>query len=196
MVVLAAHAIETPKLLLMSRDERTPNGVANSGDAVGRYLMGHIDQGTRGLTNAPIYPYRGPVVTSAIREFRDGPFRNKHSAIGTSLSNEGWRHVGPQAMAIKLIDQGLTGRRLQEAIAWRTRRELTLGSTAETLRDPTNRIVPDETRTDAIGIPRPRIHYRIDEYAKASLALATRRHEAVFAALKSTDRWWRIRTLF
>jgi choline dehydrogenase-like flavoprotein len=186
-VVLAAHAIETPKLLLMSRDERTPDGVANSSDAVGRYLMSHIDQGTRGLTKVPIYPYRGPVVTSAIREFRDGPFRDKHSAIGTSLSNEGWRHVGPQAMAVKLIDQGLTGRRLQEAIEWRTRRELTLGSTAETLPDPTNRIVPDETRTDAIGIPRPSIYYRVDDYAKAGLALAMRRHEAVFAALESTE---------
>ena len=186
-VVLAAHAIETPKLLLMSRDERTPKGVANSSDTVGRYLMSHIDQGTRGLTKTPIYPYRGPVVTSAIREFRDGPFRKDHSAIGTSISNEGWRRVGPQGTAVALIDQGLRGRRLQEGIAWRTERELTLGSTAETLPDPTNRIVPDETTTDAIGIPRPRIHYRIDDYAKAGLTLAMRRHEAIFAALQSTE---------
>jgi glucose dehydrogenase len=187
MVVLAAHAIETPKLLLMSRDERTPKGVANSSDTVGRYLMSHIDQGTRGLTGTPIYPYRGPVITSAIREFRDGAFRQKHSAIGTSISNEGWRHLGPQATANALIDQGLAGQRLKNAIAWRTERELTLGSTAETLPDPANRIVPDETRTDAIGIPRPRIHYRIDDYAKAGLALAMRRHEAIFAALQSTE---------
>ena len=186
-VVLAAHAIETPKLLLMSRDERMPKGVANSSDTVGRYLMSHIDQGTRGLTRAPIYPYRGPVVTSAIPEHRDGPFRGQYSAIGTSISNEGWRHLGPQATAIALIKQGFTGQRLKEHIAWRTERELTLGSTAETLPDPTNRIVPDETRTDAIGIPRPRIHYRIDEYAKAGLALAMRRHEAIFAALQSTQ---------
>jgi glucose dehydrogenase len=186
-VVLAAHAIETPKLLLMSRDERTPEGVANSSDAVGRYLMSHIDQGTRGLTRAPIYPYRGPVVTSAIREFRDGPFRSKHSAIGTSVSNEGWRHLGPQATALALIDQGFAGERLKERIAWRTKRELTLGSTAETLPDPANRIMPDETRTDAIGIPRPRIYYRIDDYAKAGLALAMRRHETIFAALQSTE---------
>jgi choline dehydrogenase-like flavoprotein len=186
-VVLAAHAIETPKLLLMSRDERMPKGVANSSDTVGRYLMSHIDQGTRGLTKAPIYPYRGPVVTSAIPEYRDGPFRGQYSAIGTSISNEGWRHLGPQATAIALIKQGFTGQRLKERIAWRTERELTLGSTAETLPDPTNRIVPDEIRTDAIGIPRPRIHYRIDEYAKAGLALAMRRHEAIFAALQSTE---------
>jgi glucose dehydrogenase len=44
-----------------------------------------------------------------------------------------------------------------------------------------------ETRTDAIGIPRPRIHYRTDDYAKAGLALAISRHEAIFAALESTE---------
>jgi CRP-like cAMP-binding protein len=150
-------------------------------DTVGRYLMSHIDQGTRGLTKMPIYPYRGPVLTSAIREFRDGPFRKEHSAIGTSISNEGWRHIGPQATAIALIDQGSAGQRLHDGIAWRTERELTLGSSAETLPDATNRIVPADTRTDAIGIPRPRIHYRIDDYAKAGLSLAMRRHEAIFA---------------
>ena len=36
-VVIAANAIEGPKLLLMSRSEQHPNGVANSSDAVGRY---------------------------------------------------------------------------------------------------------------------------------------------------------------
>src|ERR1700738_2803439 len=77
--------------------------------------------------------------------------------------------------------------RMKSRFAWRTERELTLGSTAETLPDPNNRIVPDETKMDAIGIPRPRIHYRIDEYAKAGLGLAIRRHEAIFAALQSTQ---------
>jgi glucose dehydrogenase len=187
-VVLAANAIETPKLLLMSRDERTPKGVANSSNAVGHYLMGQIDQGTRGLTKVPIYPYRGPVLTSAIPEFRDGPFRSKHSGVGTSLSNEGWGHArGPQATALRLIDQGLRGKPLQDAIAWRTARQLILGSTAEPLPDSTNRVVPDETRRDAIGIPRPNIQYRIDDYAKAGLTLAVRRHEAIFNALQATE---------
>jgi glucose dehydrogenase len=187
-VVLAANAIETPKLLLMSRDERTPKGVANSSNTVGHYLMGQIDQGTRGLTKVPIYPYRGPVLTSAVREFRDGSFRSKHSAVGTSVSNEGWGHArGPQATALKLIEHGLRGKPLQDAIAWRTARQLILGSTAETLPDSTNTIAPDDARHDAMGIARPRVHYRIDDYAKAGLILAMRRHEAIFDALEATE---------
>ncbi|WP_054774561.1 GMC family oxidoreductase N-terminal domain-containing protein [Methylogaea oryzae] len=43
--VVAAHAVETPKLLLMSRSELAPNGVANSSDQVGRNLMGHVQSG-------------------------------------------------------------------------------------------------------------------------------------------------------
>jgi fructose 5-dehydrogenase large subunit len=37
--VIACYGIETPELLLLSRDERNPNGVANSSDQVGRKMM-------------------------------------------------------------------------------------------------------------------------------------------------------------
>jgi len=40
--VIAANAIETPRLMLMSKnDERTPEGVANFTGTVGKYLMDH-----------------------------------------------------------------------------------------------------------------------------------------------------------
>ena len=39
--VIAAHGIETPKLLLQSRTAERPHGVANSSDQVGRNLMDH-----------------------------------------------------------------------------------------------------------------------------------------------------------
>jgi hypothetical protein len=42
--VIAAHAIETPRLLLASRSEATPNGVANGPDQLGRNLMDHPTQ--------------------------------------------------------------------------------------------------------------------------------------------------------
>lgn len=54
--ILAAHAIETPKLLLLSRTDTRPNGVANSSDQVGRNLMDHPIQLSWALTRDPIYP--------------------------------------------------------------------------------------------------------------------------------------------
>ena len=73
--VLAAHAIETPRLLLNSRSEAMPNGVANSSDQVGRNLMDHPVQLSWALAREPVWPYRGPLSTSGIENFRDGQFR-------------------------------------------------------------------------------------------------------------------------
>ena len=47
--VIAAHGIETPKLLLQSRTDRWPAGVANSSDQVGRNLMDHPSQSELGV---------------------------------------------------------------------------------------------------------------------------------------------------
>nr|VFK14274.1 MAG: GMC oxidoreductase [Candidatus Kentron sp. LPFa]VFK30151.1 MAG: GMC oxidoreductase [Candidatus Kentron sp. LPFa] len=55
--ILAAHGIETAKLLLMSRSDTLPNGVANSSDQVGRNLMDHPVQVSSALTEKPVYPY-------------------------------------------------------------------------------------------------------------------------------------------
>jgi choline dehydrogenase-like flavoprotein len=186
--ILAANGIETPKLLLMSRTNERPNGVANSSEFVGRNLMGQIDQVTIGLTREPIYPYRGPVGTSGIVEFRDGPFRSRQAAVGMSLSNAGWqRAIGPLEHAERLAMRGYRGERLRNHVADHTSRELMIGTTAEMLPSPANCIVPDFTNTDSAGIPRPRIRFAIDTYAKTALAEAMTRQDQIFAALHATE---------
>jgi len=62
--VLAAHAIESPRLLLNSASERAPAGVANSSGQVGRNLMDHPTQLSWALAVNPVFPYRGPLSTS------------------------------------------------------------------------------------------------------------------------------------
>jgi choline dehydrogenase-like flavoprotein len=187
-VVLAAHAIETPKLLLMSRSERMPAGIGNSSGNVGRYLMGQIDQVAIGLTREPVYPYRGPVGTSGIVEYRDGPFRADLAAAGTSLSNAGWaRALGPLRYGAELAGRGVRGTALAKQVAHRVARELMIGSTAEMLPSPDNRIVPAFDLLDAAGLPRPRLTFRIDDYAKRGLAVAIERQNRIFAALGATE---------
>lgn len=89
--VLAAHAIETPKLLLMSNgNPGYPNGVANRSDQVGRNLMDHVMYLAWGLSKDPIYAFRGPLSTSGIESVRDGAFRTQRAAYRIEIGNEGW----------------------------------------------------------------------------------------------------------
>ncbi len=186
--VVAAHAIETPKLLLASRSERLPNGIANSSDQVGRNLMGHYLKGFAALTAKPVYPYRGPVVTSGFRELRDHDKRGEYAAVGCGITNEGFSlGTGALRNAAALAMHGLRGAALDRAIAYRTSRELLIGGTAEVLPDPANRIRPDFDHLDGGGQPRPRITFKVDDYTLRGLAVAESRLRPILDALGCTD---------
>jgi glucose dehydrogenase len=88
--VLAAHAIETPRLLLNSVSAEAPNGVANSSDQVGRNLMDHPTQLSWALAGSPVYPYRGPLSISGTESLRDGEFRAQRGAFRIEIGNDGW----------------------------------------------------------------------------------------------------------
>ena len=74
--VIAAHGIETPKLLLQSRTEQRPGGVANSSDQVGRNLMDHPSQLNWALAAEPLGVFRGPLSTAGIEWMRAGDWRS------------------------------------------------------------------------------------------------------------------------
>src|SRR6185312_9697847 len=61
--IIAAHAIEAAKLLLMSNSQLEA-GVANTSGQVGRNLMDHPVNLSWGSMPDPVYPFRGPLSTS------------------------------------------------------------------------------------------------------------------------------------
>jgi choline dehydrogenase-like flavoprotein len=187
--VIAAHAIEGPKLLLMSRSDRFPNGVANSSDAVGRYLMDHPVQLTRALAPVPVWPRRGPQEVSAIHGMRDGDHRRQHGAFLMNVGNQGWEWAGPNlaGLAQRYVEAGLSGNALLNAVRSHSSREMTLVALTEQLPDPDNRITPDYERPDPIGVPKPRVFYRLDPYTTAALAAARGIHERLFQSLGAAD---------
>jgi choline dehydrogenase-like flavoprotein len=188
LVVLAAHAIETPKLLLMSRTEGLPGGVANASDQVGRNLMDHPVQLSWALAKEPLYPFRGPLATSGIEHLRDGSFRRTRAAFRVEIGNDGWTWPGgaPIELAPQLIDGGRYGQALVDALGQHAARQLRLASLVEQLPEPENRVLLSE-RTDALGLPRPRIQYRVGPYVRAGLDEARRVHERIFGALAATE---------
>jgi hypothetical protein len=57
------------------------SGAANSSGMVGRNLMDHPLILTWGLTAEPVWGFRGPLSTSGLEMFRDGPFRDRSSVL-------------------------------------------------------------------------------------------------------------------
>ncbi|UEM06994.1 GMC family oxidoreductase (plasmid) [Skermanella rosea] len=190
--ILAAHAIETPKLLLMSTGEYAPRGVANSSGMVGRNLIALADVNTLGLAVNETFPYRGPVsATGGLKALRDGNFRKVHGAIATNFVNGGWNaSLGPAQRAQKLIGEGVFGADLAKRMLEQTAREVTLGSMVDVLPDPSNRIVPDFENLDALGIPRPKVNFAWDEYTDRGIQVARDMHRAIFTAMEVPKDTW------
>jgi glucose dehydrogenase len=213
--VIAANGIETPRLLLMSKNKgQSPNGVANSSDMVGRNLMDHPQYLTWGLLPQPAFPYRGPLVTSAIGELCDGPFRAQRAAFRVSLGNEGWTTVvgggarfgaDPNVTTLDFVNgmnfsgvntKGLTGlggdnRALFGDDLTRTlgnliSRQFRIAFPIEQNPDPNNRVTLSSA-LDALGLQRPKINYDISDYTKQGFAAAFRLKKLIFSKLGATD---------
>lgn len=184
---LCGHAIENPRLLLNSAQEMAPDGVANGSDAVGRYLLTQANQDSWGLMPTPVFPYRGPQQTAGIVEMRDGAFRAEKAAIGTSFMNSGWSgNSDATDLAKQLIDSGLVGQELAQAINDRVSRHLRLNASAEVLPEASNRVeLADEV--DSAGVPKPKVTFQMSDYTKAGLAEALDINRRIFAEMGVED---------
>jgi choline dehydrogenase-like flavoprotein len=185
--VIAAHAIETPRLLLNSKSEATPDGVANGSDQVGRNLMDHPTQLSWALAGDAVYPYRGPLSTSGVENLRDGAFRKERGAFRIEIGNDGWSWPtgAPITTASDLAGQGLRGKPLNNALRFQTARHIRLASLVEQPPDPENRVTLG-AEFDAYGVPVPRLTYRIDDYTRAGFAASVKAHDEIFARLGAT----------
>jgi choline dehydrogenase-like flavoprotein len=168
--VIACNAIETPKLMLMSKSTAYPNGVGNSSGLVGRNLMDHPGMGAGFTLTDPVYSGRGPITIGAIVNYLDGDFRSKLAAKKISFGNN---QFAP-SVAKKLIEQGLAGKELEQQVAYIANRKVGAFMMHEQLPNPNNRVTLSETKFDALGLPHPEIDWSIDDYEYQS-ALETKR---------------------
>ena len=162
-VVLAAHAIETPKILRMS------SNLANSSDQVGRNLMDHVQFELIASFPEPLYPFRGTQSVTGLEDFRDGDFRNERSGFRMTIGNDGWGRTGAPANVIdRLLKQGTFGSALPGAIQDQITRMVRLSFSTEMLAEFNNRVDLSPNK-DALGIPRPRFSFDIGTYVEKAL---------------------------
>lgn len=203
--VIAAHAIETPRLLLMStNDGRYPHGVANSSGLVGQNLMDHPLYLAWALAPQPVWPYRGPLATAGIESLRDGDFRSERAAFRIEIGNEGWNFAigDPDTTTVDFINgmnasglnpppaggapAALWGSALVAALNDGLSRQFRLGFLVEQSPESSNYVsLSDEL--DPLGLPRPAIHYDLSDYTKKGFVAAKQVADAIFARMGATQ---------
>jgi choline dehydrogenase-like flavoprotein len=164
--VVACGGIETPRLLLLSKSEQYPDGLANSSGAVGRYLMEHAFAGTSALLFEETGQHEIGFTTSESHQFYD----HEESTRG-SVKLEFFNHAGPSPLEAALGD-GRWGTDLQEAVDFEFGNHLQMGALVEQLPDPTNRVTLDPAETDDHGNPVPDVSWDVGDHAVASLERA------------------------
>lgn len=179
-VVLAAHAVETPKILLMS------SGLANSSGMVGRNLMDHVQFELAAMFPEPVYPFRGPQSVTGIEAFRDGAFRSQRSGFRMTIGNDGWGRTGSPASVIGgLLQDGKWGSALPAAVAELIPKMVRLSWSTEMLADPANRIELSD-KSDDLGIPRPKFTFDIGDYVRAALVEGNETSKELFDLMGAT----------
>jgi glucose dehydrogenase len=193
-IVLACHAIENAKLLLLSNNWK---GIANKSDQVGRNLMDHPLYLTWALAPQPLWGYRGPLATAGIESLRDGEFRKYRASFRMEIGNEGWNFAtgDPYTTTMDFItgtnDSGLnTGgpkgspvRLGGTALALKLNDLLTRQFRIACMFDQSplheNRVTLDvdpntgkPNNTDGLGIPRPKVEYGFDPYTMEGFRMA------------------------
>lgn len=182
-VVLAAHGIEIPKLMLMSTGEGHPDGIANGSGQVGRNLMDHPGIAVSFLWDKPVFPGRGPQEMTSVVSLRDGAFRSSYAAKKLHLGNM----ADLSSSAEHLIAEGLGGAELERRLRSRVARKVAINCFHEQLPDPANRIRPSAEATDALGLPRPEVTFDVGDYVRRSAAETQKSYARIAELLGGTE---------
>ena len=182
MVVMACNGIGTPRLLLNSKSEQHPDGLANSSGLVGKNLMFHPYAMINGIFDEPLG--RGGPVGCSIwsHEFYE---TDVSRGFVRGYSYEAVRGFPPAQAALWGAAKGRIPWGDDHHKAYSEVFGHTAGMVAitEDLPDENNTVTLDPELTDSDGIPAPKIDYTLSENSKKMLAHAVERgHEVLRAA--------------
>jgi choline dehydrogenase-like flavoprotein len=175
-VVLAAHAIETPRLLLLSANADFPNGFANSSGLVGKNFMSHPTWQVFGSFDEPVNAYKGVQMGHVMVQdyYRPDP-RNEYARgyvlISYMMTPATYANLSGTVCGSELKDFLYD---YTHTAAW--------WAHAEGLPHTENTVTLDPAVTDARGLPAARVTYRWGENDSRLAAAARDKAAAMMEA--------------
>ena len=186
LVILASHAIGTPRLLLNSTCGAFPDGLANSSGVVGRNLMMHPLCRVIGFFDEPMQSWQGHWGQS-LYSMEFGETRAEHDFVRGAkwnLSPGG----GPLNAALYPVDEARSwGVALHQRIERWLGRAAIWGITAEDLPEAHNRVELDRSRREDNGSHSARLHYKVSQNSKRMLEFMAERAVESFREAGAVD---------
>lgn len=166
-VVVAAGAIESARLLLLSRDHPAhADGVGNAAGHVGQRLMfNHIWTAHLHYRDL-LHPLQHGPPTAECHQFLDPPGRGQHGGIKVEFFGAGQSHL-PEIPELPWADGAAVLAALRPLLRCRA-----LGLHAEARPNPARRVTLSSAR-DRFGDPVAHVHYQLDDFDHRTHGFAT-----------------------
>jgi choline dehydrogenase-like flavoprotein len=158
-VVVCANGAETPRLLLMSKSNLFPQGLANSSGLVGKFFMVDLGSLTVGTFEHPLNDFKSVRVTRVVQDFYDSdPKRGFYGGGGIDARFEFY----PIGFALGGLppDAPRWGAGFKKALQENFNRSVTIFGHTTCLPLESNTITLDPDTKDAWGLPALRVTYK------------------------------------
>jgi choline dehydrogenase-like flavoprotein len=186
-VVVAASCVDSTRLLLNSKSERYPNGIANSNDVIGRYLTeqvrfhmyGFVPEllGTSAVNDDGI---GGEHIYMPRFNHRDGRKRDYLRGFGSQFWGTGAQDSASFAKQVPGF-----GLDFKKAVKRRYPAWVALHPYGEVLPRRENRVTVEGTPLDRYGLPTARIEFKIGENERKMVAEMYDTTESILRAAKA-----------
>jgi choline dehydrogenase-like flavoprotein len=187
-VVLCANGAETPRLLLMSKSNRFPQGLANSSGLVGKNLMFDTGSIMFGLFEHPLNEYKSVQVTRLIHDYYDSdPKRGFFGGGGIDARSEAL----PITFGLFCLpaDAPRWGAAYKKMLAEYYPRTMMLLAHTSCLAQETNSITLDPEVKDAWGLPAIRVTFSPHADDVRTMDFCRAREAEILEAAKARRIW-------
>jgi len=176
--VVAAGAVETPRLLLRSASVDSPGGLANDSGFVGKRFMLHPSVDVVGRMREKVYPYRVGFSTMMAREFARHRERARHGAFFLEFMN----FAGGTPGRIAALS-GKSGKALQQHVQTEFGHSVRIRAFCEQLPDWGNSVSLSHRKNDYFGNPAPHITLSLGQYERDTLREAEKTTRSILEAM-------------